>query len=181
MEDHRPVSKIANQLLALSNSELRSLKSVLTKPEGRHVILSLIEQILDLRATQKQKISERNLRQQHEISAASKVVPRQSTQSEYLSTDDVKEAFISFFSDKNQFTSTQDVVNALNRAFNCHIDYKTFRKRGRRDVINKCWSNLLTLPEKKRTKILSTFFKEQANKKTYSDAYRELFRILTNK
>lgn len=182
MEGKDVLTKLVSALNNLSDDDLHQLTALLAQPKANKALVKLIESTLALRYAERKSKSEIRKpsytvrRKDREIGSndANLVHNRLSVRS----MDELKNTFVTFLEDRNLFPSTRDVVDVVNKALHRGIAYEDFRKRGRKDLIRKCWTYLTTLPRKRQIEMLKTLFYSIPKEPEGIKPYRELFKIL---
>jgi hypothetical protein len=175
--------KLIDSLFLFTNEELRTLKAILRQKKALDALTGQIETILILRESDgptrhsrvRESTSRRPIKEVEDDTAA--VEGKDLTN---LSPGDLKDAFFKVLQNRELYPTTADVVEALNTHFGCDFQYRAFKKRGRKDLISKCWSFLDSLPDQDRGESLRKFFQEHQIKYSGSTGYQDLFRVLTD-
>lgn len=178
------LNKLVDALNDLPDEDLVSLAALLRQPAADKTLAMLIENTLALReaerrsrtVSRKMPISPERHKAQL-LGGNSKIIS--SHQRQIGSLKDVAGSLAKLLQDRNLFPSTKDVINAINGAFDLKINYEEFRKRGRRDLIQRCLSYVSELRESKQIDRLESFLKQIPQSRLEMDQYRSLFRILT--
>jgi hypothetical protein len=179
MKADRPDMVIDRLLLALgrmSDHDLALLRRIFDDPSAKELLRASITNILGLRER------ERSIRTQ---SNGSRNVPRQSEiptrgiQKDNVSASQIRNTVIRILFDKSAFPSTRDVLEAVNHAFGFNFSYEEYQKRGRRDLVQNCWSKIDQMSEIERGRKLKDFLDFVVSDVSQPDEYKKLFRILT--
>lgn len=174
--------KLVNALLGFSDRQLRELKALLRRPRSGSAVIKQIDSILELRAEERAIRSSSNKRPNPMISEQKWHVDSAALESSQIGhrlPDNLRSNLTAILENRRLFPGTKDVIQVVNTYFNCEFDYATFRKRGRKDLIQRCWSHLESLPGKHRKRMIGSFIRRFAAEFSDSDAYRDLFKILT--
>jgi hypothetical protein len=167
------LTKFISMLGSFTDEELRGLVTFLENEQSRNALIHMVQNVTQIRNVHQDTYEHTNFQKSHGPGIAL------SEQLNNGTAEKVREMFFSYFSNKNHYQSVRDVINALNSSFKCQIDYDVNQKRGRRDVISKCWSALSKLPDEERFRMLSLFFKNEQHDDNLSAEYKKLFKILT--
>jgi len=178
------LQRLIEWLNKLSDSELEELSHLFSEPQVRTSLLAIIDNALSLRR------AEGGRRLQPEVRARdwglgmpkrepSRVLGGDATSSVDHSTE-VKQLFFEIFENNSLFPSRRDMLDAMNKAFNCGFEYRQHEKRGRKDLIIKCWNKLKDLPKEEQRKKLRALVSRISQTRTDRDDYKELFRLLVN-
>lgn len=183
MENKYVLIKLVGALNTLSDSDLSRLAVLLKQPKVNEALVKLIENTLELRMAERTSRPDKRYEDASEVTEEQRTIERNSIglrgdQVGVQAVEDVQSAFVTLLQDRSLFPSTKDVVDAVNRVFQWGIDYEEFRKRGRRDLINKYLHRLSLYPDNRRIKLLKSFFYEVSQKAVKVDKYSELFKIL---
>jgi len=172
------LSKFVSALHDLSVSEMENLMSMMRNVNKRNALIKMMKGVLEVRRTKSNYNSDDDRM-------------NESSQNQYqryhvnnrrnIAEEELRELFFNHFNERNRYPSTFDVVNILNNAFSCGINYDKYRKRGRRDAIKYCWSYINKLPNSEKIKVLKNYFQSipQAHE-GYKD-YLKLFKMLTSR
>jgi len=179
------INKLIAAMYDFSDDTLRQLTEILEHPRECTLLQRRIREILALRRTErrtgKEKSNTHVVKENVELVADSNP-GIQSARFEAFSGSDVnlKNMLFDILQDRERFGSTRDVIEAINSFFDCGLDYESFRRRGRRDAIRRCWTQLLNLSKKERSRLLRRFFEAIYSQEGDKRIYRELFRLLTH-
>jgi len=182
MRNRYILQRLIEWLNKLSDSELQELSSLFSEPQVRTSVLAIIDNALALR-----HIEDKRKLQPAATDWPSRMPKRglggvlrgDATLPVDHSTE-LKQLFFEVFEDTSLFPSRRDMLDAMNKAFNCGFEYREHEKRGRRDLIIKCWNRLKNLPRDEQRKKLRTFVSRISESKAGRDDYKELFRLLVN-
>jgi hypothetical protein len=183
MEDKYVLNKLVRALSNLPDNDLRKLASVLRQPGIGEELGKLIESVFALRKAERNIISHTDKKEEFATEVVRGRIDRANLniRDNHLfirSIGDVRNTFETLLENKDLFPSTKDVVEAVNSEFQCGINYADFRKRGRKDVIKKCLSQLEKLPNGKQISLIKSFFYKVYREHGELEQYRKFFRIL---
>ncbi len=178
------LQRLVEWLNKLSNSELEELSRLFSDPQVRTNLLAIINNVLALRHAEGKRKLQPVVRArdwssgmpEREVSRllGSDVTPRVDRSTE------LKQLFFEVFEDTSLFRSRRDMLEAMNKAFGCDFDYRQNEKRGRRDLIIKCWNKLKDLPREEQRRKLRALVSRISETRADKDDYKELFRLLVN-
>jgi hypothetical protein len=179
------LDKLLNALSDFSDDELKSLARILEYPPGRRSLATVVRGLIGFREASRlstppaaaalpSKVGQRELREAF-LAQVSPSLPEQE-----VTDDRLKRFFFRALDNRKALPSTRDVVDTMNRSFGCELEYERFRRKGRLAAMTKCWRHLLRLKKARRLSLLRSFFERVPSEDASSDAYRELFRILTS-
>jgi hypothetical protein len=178
------LAKLLNALQGLSSEDLSALESLLRSPSARESFWRMLRELLHLR----REAASHSL---FDLPPGEKISPWSSVETGGSGTQDRAaalqgpqenwhQAFVRILSDKSSFPSTRDVVDELNRSFGLALPYERYRKRGRRELLQSAWTEVIhSRDRKKRATQLRTFFARSPDGIPGDVGYAELFRILT--
>lgn len=176
------IQRLISSLGSLSNRELYQLVDIFTKRNVAKIFSKIIHEIIYLREVEnkikrKHSLKSVPVRKRKEVLLSDGIV----TPSEILQypTEIIKNNFCEVLNNKSSLPSTRDVIEILNKSFPFNLRYESFRRRGRRDLIERCWKYLEETSSEKRHKMLTNFFRLTYKKSIGSEGYHELFRILS--
>jgi len=178
------IQKLMEWLNNLSDSELKELSYLFSERDVRTNLLAIINNVLALRQAEAKRKSQPVARVKDWTPMMpkrqiSRVVTGDATSSVDHSTE-LKHMFFELFNDNSLFPSRRDMLDAMNKVFNCGFEYSQYEKRGRKDLIIKCWNKLKELPKDEQRKKLRTFVSRLPEDRADRDDYKELFRLLVN-
>jgi hypothetical protein len=178
------LQRLIEWLNKLSDSELEELSRLFSEPQVRTKLFAIIDNALALRHIEgKPKLqpvaSARDWPSGMPKREVGRVLRGDAASSVDHSTE-VKHLFFEVFEDTSLFPSRRDMLDAMNQAFNCGFEYREHEKRGRKDLIIKCWNKLKDLPRDEQRKKLRTFVSRISESKAGRDDYKELFKLLVN-
>lgn len=183
MENQYVLNKLVNALSILSDSDLRQIAHILKQPNVNEELAKLIESTLALRSaetgTRRREASEAARKSRRdERKAKRNNLTAQDRHTPIDSMEDIQNSVVALLEDRKLFPSTRDVVDSVNKSFQCAIEYEKFRKRGRKPVIRKCLRHLSDFPIRNQIHLLRSFLHKVREESGALDQYRELFRIL---
>lgn len=168
-----------------SDNELIDLTQLLQTPSSRKAIIGLIRNTVEIRKSLPNKKTNlsKNFNDKDSAFRDTKDHEQQTSQQEFSQdkhdTDRFKNIFFKHLSDRSIYPGTKDVIKTLKSSFNCHVEYETFRKRGRKAALIHCWNHLLKISASERSNLLKSYFNSRPTSDNNLDAYQELFKILT--
>ena len=178
------LQRLIEWLNKLSDSELEELSHLFSEPQVRTSLLAIIRNALSLRQAESERklqpvVRARDWAFEMPKKEPSKILRGDATSPVNHSTE-VKQLFFGIFEDTSLFPSRKDMLDAMNKAFNCGFEYRQHEKRGRKDLIIKCWNRLKELPRNEQRKKLRALVNEISETRSDGDDYKELFRLLVN-
>lgn len=171
------INKLFLALSDLTDNDLRRLLSILRRNDAITELAKVVESILSLRRIERPDAVRWQEGQDAESSLAGEGPSEKSGDNESpngRSFDELERAIQTLLDNRQAFPTTKDVVDVVNSEFQCGIDYDSYRKRGRRDVIKRCRADLQLLPKRKQISLMKAFFQKHAE----MDKYARLFKIL---
>jgi hypothetical protein len=178
------LEKLIDLLGELSDADLINLGALLRQPDVHLILAKLIESTLALREAERRsrklghgKLIRDEILQEDSPTGTARIIDNDVRQKGSL-----KEAVRyvgQLLADRNLFPSTKDVVTAINAAFDLKMRYEEFRKRGRRDLIERWLTYVGRMPESEQWHRFEAFVKQMPANRFDTDQYRNLFRILT--
>jgi len=178
MENKYVIQKFIKWLNNLPEVELNELADLLSEREGSRSLVAIIRNTIDLRNYERSS-SRRLISRDRGLGKESRVINR-SPSSNVGSVEEVKRKFFEAFEDLSLFPTRKEIINVMNGVFDCGLEYTNYKKRGRKDLISKCWNQLSRLPKEEQHKKLRTFVDKISENKYGRNEYKELFRILAN-
>ena len=178
------LQKMIDWLIKLSDSELEELSYLFSQHDVRTSLLAIINNVLTLRHTETERKLQPKVRARDWVPRAPKrevsgIVSGDVTSPVDHSTE-LKQVFFDVFEDTSLFPLRRDMLDAMNKVFNCDFEYSQYEKRGRKDLITKCWNKLKGLPRDEQRKKLRTLVSRISGERADRDDYKELFRLLVN-
>jgi hypothetical protein len=178
-------NKLIASIHGFSDGDLLQLAEILEHPAESTSLQRMIREILALRKTERKAGKEKSdihvVKDDAELVADSNPAIQLPRFEAFIGSDEnLKNMLFDILQDRGLFASTHDVIEAINSFFDCDLDYEGFRRRGRRDAIRRCWTQLLNLPKKERSELLRRFFEAIYGQEGDRRIYRELFKLLTN-
>ena len=177
------VTTLLKAVSELNVSELRELLSLLKRADFHEAMKDIVENAIRLRRSERVHRSRRSklqeLPEQPEEDTRLHYQSLPLIHSDELAYDQLKEYFCEILGDRTRFPSTKDVIKEIGNQLNIHLSYKDFRKRGRRDLIERSWSGLKRFPRQEQISRLRSFFSHNVRGDSEASGYKELFRILT--
>jgi len=168
------IHKLISSLSRLSDRELHELADLFHRPDVGEVFGRIVEKTIYLRHV------ERNMRKRITHRETRSMVTND--QKQWIGAKKhTKDKFFAFLNDRSLFPSTRDVINVLNYAFQANFTYEEYRKRGRRDLIQKCWSKFENMSLIYRRRVLKLLSRRTVDHPHSSEGYHELFKILSQK
>jgi hypothetical protein len=176
-------TKLVNALLEFTESDLRKLRLLLEDPRYGRSLIQQIDSIMELRYLERQRLKSGDSRSRHlprdqEMQVGSDRA-RLGWDDSKRPSESLENSFVAILEDRVLFPGTKDVIHALNAAFRLPFDYAKYRRGGRRDLIRKGWSHLASMPQQRREQMMRNFLDRYLREFADSDAYRDLFKILT--
>ena len=177
------LQKLIDWLNSLGDSELEQLSNLFSEAEVRESLIAVINRVIALRKFERDRKSQAYPGPKAlPISKAKEELRRAEVEGKKSKVEhalDLKKVFFEMFENDSVFPSRRDMLDAINKVFSCDIEYNQNEKRGRRDLITKCWNKVKEVPGDELRKKLGNLvgrFEYKADK----DEYKELFRILAN-
>ena len=168
------INNLVASLGRLSDQDLRDLSNLFYDGDVAKAFAEVVEKMIYLRQAERQRSKK--------FFSTEASVPRRAEGDRH--TRPIEPARVRFFailSDRSLFPATRDVVEVLNNVFGLGLQYENYRKRGRRDLILKCWRHLEKMPLSDRRSVLQSLSSRSEHGSFRSEGYHELFRILSKK
>ena len=184
MNNNYVVHELLAALAGLSNRQLRQLAAVFAKRDAGKAFSKAIEEIVLLREAERRTRKARSKQLQEVQSgreglAGTTIVSPNEVR--YYPKEVIKTRFYEVLNNRDVLPSTKDVIEVLRESFPFKFEYSEFRRRGRRDLIGKCWGYLEEMPSAPQRKLLETFFRRTYKGSIEGEGYQELFKILSQK
>ena len=175
------LNKLMSALNSFSDRDLRDLADLFNEPGANEAIAKVIQGTLSLReAKRRSKLSSKRrsaVSIAHKERDIEKAIPE--SNSGLSSAEQMRKELTSFLLDKKIFSSTRDVVHAINISFGRQIDYRDFYKRGRRDLISRFLRELSSYSEEEQRRMIKEFMGQVNVQSAETDeGYKRLFKIL---
>lgn len=174
METEYVIHKLISSLSRLSDGELHDLADLLHRDDVGDAFERIVQNTIQLRRAERSRRSRATHGETHFVGASERKQP-------VRASEHPRDKFFAFLNDRRLFPSTRDVVQVLNDAFELSFRYEDYRKRGRRDLIQKCWRQFEDMPLTERRKVLRLLSRRTPHHPFSSEGYHELFRILSQK
>ena len=174
MQNDHVIEKLVHGLSRLSERELRRLVELFYRHDVAEAFREVVERMIVLRQAEEERRKSSALgrsRNRHPLKRGVDV----------SSEEPLKQEFLIVLHDRDIFPSTKDVVDVVNDVFGLGLRYEDFRRRGRRDLIQRCWHHFQGMPVDERRRILRTLSRRSKAPSASSEGYHELFRILSQK
>jgi hypothetical protein len=168
------IEKLISSLSHLSDRELHDLANLFYQRHVAEAFAQIVEKTVYLREAERHK---RMPGAPYEI----RIVERREGRGPVRRSEPARERFFAILNDRDLFPSTRDVVEVLNDVFELGFRYEDYRKRGRKDLIEKCWRHFEGMPLTERRNVLSVLSRRSTDDPFRSEGYHELFRILSQK
>lgn len=183
MSNKYVLQKLIDWLNSLEDSELQQISNLFSEGEVRESLLALIGRVIALRKFEKRRTPQPHFGPKAFPNNKSKTeIRRTETVGEQTKVEhalDLKKAFYEIFENNNAFPSRKDMLEEMNKIFNCNIEYNQNSKKGRTDLISKCWNKVKDTPSDDLRKKLGNLI-GRFHYSPHNDQYKELFRILAN-
>jgi hypothetical protein len=178
MENKYVLQKFVKWLNTLPEVELNELADLLSEPKVSRSLIAIIKNTIGLRDFEHNS-TRRLIVKDKGVGEKSRVM-NISPSPNIGRFDEVKRKFFEAFEDLSLFPTRKEIVKVMNGIFNCGLEYKNYKKRGRKDLIRKCWNQLSMLPKEEQHKKLKIFVDKISENNLGRNEYKELFRILSN-
>ena len=174
MRNEYVINKLVSNLGRLSDQELQELSNLFYEGDVAKAFAEVVEKIIYLRRAERQRSKK--------FFSTEANIPQRAERDRHISSGEpARDKFFVILNDRSLFPATRDVVEVLNNVFGLELQYENYRKRGRRDLIKKCWHHFEKMPIDKRRRVIQLLSNRSAHGTFRSEGYHELFRILSQK